>query len=334
MNIMRVVLVGGGGFIGSHLCELFLSQGHEVVVLDLFTRDSLRFLPADERSRITILRGDVTDVEMINYTVRSYRPHIIINLASMAGIETVEANPIMCMKTNMLGPLYLCEASVKYNVKKLIHVSSSEVYGETDENSNEDSVTKTGRAGDARWTYAASKCCADHLVMSYLKERGLNACVVRPFNIYGPRQTGHGAISHFIFWALHGENLKIYGDGEQVRAWCNVKDIITAFDAIIQQDYVGLLNIGNPNYPMTIIALAKAIIEETHSKSETFHATPRPVDIKYRVPNITRVKEKLGWQPTVSFIDGLRETIKWYSTTDLSGIVWRKSLVEGEERFA
>lgn len=331
---MRVVLTGGGGFIGSHLCELFLSQGHEVVVLDHFTRDSLRFLPLDKRSRITIMRGDVTDEDLINYIVRSYRPHVIINLASMAGIEKVEANPIMCMKTNMLGPLYLCEASVKYDVKKLVHVSSSEVYGETDENSNEDTVTKTGRAGDARWTYAASKCCADHLVMAYVKERGLNVCVVRPFNIYGSRQTGHGAISHFIFWALHGENLKIYGDGEQVRAWCNVKDLVSGFDAIIQRDYVGLLNIGNPNNPVTINNLANLIIEETHSASQVFHVPPRPVDIKYRVPNIARAKEKLCWEPTVSFIDGLRDTIKWYSTTDLSGIVWRKSLVEGEERFA
>jgi len=323
---MRLFLTGGGGFIGSHICEALLSEENQLIILDHFHRNALKYLEKPEGDKLVIFKGDVTDYELLKHIVRSYRPEAIINLAAMAGIETVERKPLSCIETNFFGPYYLSKLAIENDVDRLIHFSSSEVYGEVSDGSAEDSVTPIGPAKDARWSYASSKATGDHLISSFEKQYGLNGVVIRPFNIFGERQTGHGAISHFIVWALQGKNIRIYGDGSQVRAWCYVKNLVDATIKLIDAPETGIFNIGDPRSPETIMVLAEQIIELTGSTSETVCVPKRSVDVDYRVPNVDKAKNELGWVPTYDFEEGLKRTIDWYRSIDLGRETWRAAI--------
>lgn len=318
---MRVLIVGGAGFIGSHLQDALLKEGiKDIIVFDTLDRNSLKYT----NLKPVLYQGDVRNRWFLEKIIKKHRPEVIFNLASMTGIEKVEANPIDCMDINFNGAKNVCEAALKYGVDKIIHLSSSEVYGEC-YNESEQDVTKIGAVGDTRWSYSASKVAADHLVFAYMTRRGLNTCIVRPANIFGPRQTGHGAISHFIVWSLDGFPIKIYGDGTQIRSWCIIYDFVSALINILKRDVEGLINIGNPNSFLTINELAERIIKICDSSSKIRYVPKRPVDIMYRVPNVNKALKILDWRPVWSFEDSLKHTVEWYRSIDYHKEEWRSS---------
>jgi len=318
---MSVLIVGGAGFIGSHLQEALLKEGFgDIIVFDTLDRNSLKYTDL----KPLLYSGDVRNRELLEQMIVKHRPEVVFNLASMTGIERVDADPINCMDINFNGTKNVCELALRYGVRKVIHFSSSEVYGECHSVSEEDE-TRLGAAGDPRWTYSASKIAADHLVSAYASRGGLNACIVRPFNIFGPRQTGHGAISHFIAWSLDGLPIKVYGDGAQVRSWCIVYDLARAVIQVLRRDLRGVINIGDPYTPLTINDLAEMVVSFCGSESEIRHVPKRPVDIMYRVPNIERAQKLLDWRPVWNFEDSLKHTVEWYRSIDYHKEEWRSS---------
>ena len=221
----RILLTGGAGFIGSHLAER-LAPDNEIVVLDTFRRNALGPAGLDQHPHVKTITG------------RRARPgarckaamagcDAVIHLASIAGVDTVLGNPVLTMRVSLLGTMNVLEAALAAGgVKRFIDFSTSEVFGRYAYNVTEWDATTLGAVGEARWTYAVAKLATEHLAMNYWKQYQLPTVSIRPFNIYGPRQVGEGAVHHFIVRALRGEPLTVHNDGAQIRAWCYVDDIV------------------------------------------------------------------------------------------------------------
>lgn len=277
-NYSRWLITGGEGFIGTHIQKRL----------------------KDFRTFDKVDGWDVRDEEQLSNYIERYNPDIILSLASTAGINRVEKDPIGCIQTNILGVQNILKHK---GTAKLVHFSTSEVYGEQADRNLETDTTNVGAAGSPRWTYQASKVCADHLIVN----SDPNALIIRPFNVFGPEQVGHGAIADFRKWAKEGTDLKIYGDGTQVRAWCIVDDFVDAVFALIKNDCHGIYNVGNPTSPITIKKLAANVIKYSKSSSKTYHVPRRDVDVYYRVPNIRKLLKDTGWKPKRDFDEELRK---------------------------
>jgi UDP-glucuronate decarboxylase len=239
----------------------------------------------------------------------------VIHLASIAGVDTVLKHPVQTMRVSLLGTSNLLEAALADGgVKRFIDFSTSEVFGRYAYNVSEFGATTLGAVGEARWTYAVAKLATEHLAFSYHKEHGLPAVSVRPFNIYGPRQVGEGAVHQFIVRALRGEPLSIHNDGSQIRAWCYVDDIVDGILLALEKpEAIGnAFNIGNPRSTLTIYNLAREVVRLSSSASRIeFVKWPHP-DIELRIPNIDKARELLGFNPRVDLEEGLLRTIYWY----------------------
>jgi UDP-glucose 4-epimerase len=309
----RILITGGAGFIGSHLAERLLASNNDVVVLDTFRRDALTATGLAEHPRMTVVRGDVLDEASVRAAMRGC--DAVVHMASIAGVDTVMKNPVLTMRIAMLGTMHVLEAAqAQGNVQRLIDFSTSEVFGRYAYQVTEFDSTVLGAVGEARWTYAVAKLATEHLAMNYYKEHGLPTCSIRPFNIYGPRQVGEGAIHHFIRRALAGETLTVHNDGAQIRAWCYVDDIVDAIELALDRDQaVGhAFNIGNPRSIVTIYHLAREIIRLAGSSSQIeFRPWPHP-DVEIRVPAVAKARELLGFEARVDLEDGLLRTIEWY----------------------
>ena len=191
---------------------------------------------------------------------------------------------------------------------------TSEVFGRYAYHVTEFDSTTLGAVGEARWTYAVAKLATEHLAMNYHKEFGLPTCSIRPFNVFGPRQVGEGAVHHFIRRAIAGEPLTVHNDGSQIRAWCYIDDIVDAILlALENESAVGhAFNVGNPRSTVTIFNLAREIVRLAASSSEIeFVKWPHP-DVEIRVPAVDKARELLGFQAKVNLEEGLLRTIKWY----------------------
>lgn len=308
----RILITGGAGFIGSHLAERLLAD-NEVVVLDTFRRDALTQTGLIEHPRITVVRGDVLEPQSVRDAMRGC--DAVVHMASIAGVDTVMRNPVLTMRIAMLGTMHVLEAAQGSGaVARLIDFSTSEVFGRYAYHVTEFDSTVLGAVGEARWTYAVAKLATEHLAMNYYKEHGLPTCSIRPFNIYGPRQVGEGAIHHFIRRALDGEPLTVHNDGSQIRAWCYIDDIIDAIQmALARPEAVGhAFNIGNPRSTVTIYNLAREIVRLSRSGSPiVFKDWPHP-DVEIRVPAVGKARELLGFEATVDLEEGLKRTIEWY----------------------
>jgi len=287
-NYSRILITGGKGFIGSRIFERLMFHNLSV--------EAVRVFDIDE---------DVRDLNNVSFCLHEFCPDLILSLASTAGIKRVEENPVQCIETNVLGVMNLirCRGNAK-----IVHFSTSEVYGDNADHNLETDVTHVGAAGSPRWVYQASKVCADHLIMNSDK----NALIVRPFNIFGIGQEGHGAIADFCMWARDGKDITIFGDGEQIRSWCPVDDFIDALFMLINNDANGIYNVGNPTAPQSILDTAMEIIENTDSVSKVVFLPKRDVDISYRVPNIDKLTKETGWKPTRDFHEELKHTIEWW----------------------
>ena len=308
----RILLTGGAGFIGSHLVER-LAPDNDIVVLDTFRRNALGPAGLDQHPRVKVIKGDVLEAAAVKDAMAGC--DAAIHLASIAGVDTVLGNPVLTMRVSLIGTMNVLEAALAAgSVKRVIDFSTSEVFGRYAYNVTEWDATTLGAVGEARWTYAVAKLATEHLAMNYWKQYQLPTVSIRPFNIYGPRQVGEGAIHHFIVRALHGQPLTVHNDGSQIRAWCYVDDIVDGIALALGCDAaVGhAFNIGNPRSTLTIHSLAKEIIRLASSSAHIAHVPWNQADVELRIPNIDKARELLHYAPKVDLEEGLLRTIYWY----------------------
>jgi nucleoside-diphosphate-sugar epimerase len=236
-------------------------------------------------------------------------------MAAIAGVDTVLKNPVTTMEVAMDGTANALRAAVKVGkIERFIDFSTSEVFGAYAFRVREADVTSLGAVGEARWTYAVSKLATEHLAHNYWKQFQLPTCSIRPFNIYGPNQIGEGAIHAFVTRAIKGEPITIHNNGDQIRSWCYIDDIVDGIllamdrEAAIGQSF----NIGNPRSTVTIYHLAQMVVQLAKSQSEIRFVPWGFPDVELRVPDVRKAEELLGFRATVDLDDGLRRTIDWY----------------------
>ncbi len=306
----RVLVTGGAGFLGSHLCDRLLAEGCEVICLDNFftgTRDNI--LHATDSPYFEIERHDVTFPIYLEMDE-------IYNLACPASPVHYQFDPVQTTKTSVHGAINMLGLA-KRTKAKIFQASTSEVYGDPEVHpQTEDYQGKVNTIGP-RACYDEGKRCAETLFFDYQRQHGLRIKVARIFNTYGPRMHPNDGrvVSNFIVAALRGEPIMLFGKGTQTRAFCYVDDMIEGFLLLMDSadDVAGPINLGNPQ-ERTVRELAEEVIRLTDSKS-AIEYRPLPVDDPTRrCPDITRARETLGWEPKVSLEDGLRETISYFRT--------------------
>lgn len=307
-----ILLTGGAGFIGSTLAGV-LVEHNRVRVLDTLDRNALARHPASGHPNIDFIRGDVTNPADVEAAVEGVDR--IVHLASVAGVGTVLNNPVRTMRVAYEGTLNILEAARKREtIRRVVTLSTSEVYGRFAYNVREDEATSIGPAGESRWTYAGSKIAAEHLAVAYMRQFGLPVVSLRPFNIYGPGQIGEGAIHNFIKLALAELPITVNNDGRQLRSWCYVDDMVQGILlALTRGEAIGeVLNIGNPPATVNVLRLAELVKRLAGSRSEIIFRRRDYPDVEIRVPNIDKARELVGFEPTVTLEEGIERTIAWY----------------------
>jgi nucleoside-diphosphate-sugar epimerase len=311
----HLLVTGGAGFIGSRLTER-LAGKNRIVILDTLHRNALAEIGLDRHPNVQLIRGDVRDPDAVRAAMRG-ATHVV-HLASIAGVDTVMRHPFETMEVAIKGTFNVLEAAAEApGLERFVDFSTSEVFGSYAFRVKEGDVTSLGAVGEARWTYAVSKLATEHLCNVMHRARGLRALTIRPFNIFGPGQVGEGAIHHFIVRALKGEPLVVHNDGDQIRAWCYIDDMVDGLLlALVREEAVGLtFNIGNPRTALTVHNLAHLVKRLTGSASAIEHAPWPYPDVELRIPDIGRARAVLGFEPSVDLEEGLARTIAWYRST-------------------
>ena len=305
---MRVLVTGGAGFIGSHLCERFLADGHAVVCLDNFLTGSESNI-AHLRSRPSFQHVQHDMAKPIEFEGPL---DLILHFASPASPVDYLKLPIQTLKVGSLGTLNaLGIAKAKH--ARFVLASTSEVYGDPQAHPQTEDYWGHVNPIGPRGVYDEAKRFAEALTMAYHREHRVETCIVRIFNTYGPRMRAQDgrAIPAFITQALRGEPLTVFGDGRQTRSFCYIDDLVEGIVRLTRADYHDPVNLGNPE-EYTILTLAQRIIALTNSKSQmVFRPLPQD-DPKQRCPDITCAKRILHWEPKVTLDDGLRRTIAWF----------------------
>ena len=307
-RLKRILVTGGAGFLGSHLCERLLNEGHEVICLDNFftgTKRNIAHLLNNER--FEFLRHDVVFPLYIEIDE-------IYNLACPASPVHYQHNPIGTFKTGILGAMNMLGLA-KRTGAKIMQASTSEVYGDPDVHPQPESYWGKVNPNGIRSCYDESKRSAETLFFDYERQHGINIKVARIFNTYGPKMHPNDGrvVSNFIIQALKNEPITVYGDGSQTRSFCYVDDLIEAFILLMNtpDNFSGPVNTGNPA-EFTILELAKKVIEMTDSSSVIDLLALPQDDPKQRQPDITLAKEKLNWNPQIKLEEGLIKTIEYF----------------------
>lgn len=303
-----IFITGGAGFIANTLIRHYI-ENNEIVVYDNFHRDTLTGSGIAGHPNLRIVKGDVLDAD--NLTAAMQGANIVVHAAGIAGIDTVIKNPVKTMQVNMLGTANALEAARINNVKdRFVDFSTSEVFGSMAFRSTEADQTVAGSAGEARWTYAVSKLAGEHLAHAYYRQYKLPCVTVRPFNVYGPGQTGEGAIQIFIKKALKNDTIHIDGDGNQIRAWCYVDDFVNCLVRCIEDPKaIGeSFNIGNARAVITILGLAQTVCRVLNSKSDIVFDPPLSADIAIRIPSVEKANQVLGFKAKVDLEEGILKT--------------------------
>ncbi|RZB31525.1 MAG: UDP-glucose 4-epimerase [Desulfobacteraceae bacterium Eth-SRB2] len=305
-----IFITGGAGFIANNLIRHYIEQ-NKIRVYDNFHRDTLTKSGLADHPNITVIKGDVLDEELLADSMAG--SNIVIHAAGIAGIDTVIKNPVRTMQVNMMGTAYALEAAYRNNIERFIDFSTSEVFGSMAFKSCETDQTVAGSAGEARWTYAVSKLAGEHLAHAYYRQYQLPTVTVRPFNVYGPGQTGEGAIQIFIKRALKNETIHIDGDGNQIRAWCYVDDFVDGIVRCIENpNAIGeSFNIGNSRAVITILGLAESVVRVLKSESKIVFDPPLSADIAIRIPSVDKANSSLGFKAKVDLALGISRTAEW-----------------------
>jgi nucleoside-diphosphate-sugar epimerase len=305
----KVFITGGGGFIGTHIAERLLPFA-DIVLFDNFRRDSLSLAPAlQSASNVEVVTGDILDAESIRAAIDG--ADVVLHLAAIAGVSSYYSEPLTTLHVNILGTINLLQEAVRAGVKMVVDFSTSEVFGPDALWVDEQSPHGIGPVSDLRWTYAVSKLAGEHLTLRTTRKHAIKGVVLRPFNIYGPRQTGEGAISNFSRAVLTGEPMTIYGEGSPIRAWCYISDMVDAVMAVLDHQPDGeVFNIGNPGEVETTLGLARRFQRLVPDAQVQFKEMSRS-EVRSRVPVIDKARRILGFAPQVDLDVGLRKTLDW-----------------------
>jgi len=304
---MRILITGGAGFLGSHLSERLLHEGHEVICLDnFFTGSKRNILHLIGHPSFELVRHDVIDPF-------KFEVDQIYNLACPASPPHYQYNAIKTVKTSVIGAIN-CLGLAKRTKARVFQASTSEVYGDPAVHPQPESYWGNVNPIGIRSCYDEGKRCAETLFMDYHRQNGVDIRIVRIFNTYGPRMHPNDGrvVSNFIVQALSGEDLTIYGDGTQTRSFCYVDDLIEGFVRLMNHPtLIGPVNIGNPG-EFTMLQLAEEVLKKIGGKSKITYQPLPGDDPKQRQPDITLASTELGWQPTVSLDQGLDSTIDYF----------------------
>jgi UDP-glucose 4-epimerase len=315
MKNKNIFITGGAGFIANTLISKLI-DGNKITAYDNFHRDTLTNSIYSNHPNLSIIKGDVLDPELLNKSMKG--ADIVVHAAGIAGIDTVIIDPIKTMKVNMIGTANALEAAHINNVKdRFIDFSTSEIFGSMAYKSSENTNTVAGSAGEARWVYAVSKLAGEHLAHAYFRQHKLPTVTVRPFNVYGPGQTGEGAMQIFIKRALKNEDIFINGDGSQIRAWCYVDDFV---DCILRclEDPKAIgesFNIGNARAVITTLGLAQTVCRVLNSKSKILFREQLSADIELRIPSVEKTDKVLGFKAKVDLDEGILKTAEYFKKT-------------------
>jgi UDP-glucuronate decarboxylase len=302
---MRVLVTGGAGFVGSHLCDLLLACGHEVIALDNYytgSRDNLQGLLG--HPRFELLLGDVEQAFEL-------KVNKIYNLACPASPVHYQRNPVKTVRTNILGAINVLDLAKKTGAR-VLQASTSEVYGDPQEHPQKESYWGHVNPVGVRACYDEGKRAAETLFYDYRRQHGVDVRVARIFNTYGPRMAldDGRVVSNFIVSALQNKPLTVYGDGKQTRSFCYVADLVGGLMALMESDYKQPVNLGNP-LEFSMLQLAQMIIKMTGSKSKIVFKDLPSDDPKQRQPDIG-IAKSLGWEPKVDVHIGLQTTIHYF----------------------
>jgi len=304
---MRILVTGGAGFLGSHLCERLLREGHEIVCMDNFftgTKDNIRNLLTE--TYFELIRHDIVDPFKVEVDQ-------IYNMACPASPIHYQFNPIKTVKTSVMGSINCLGLAKRINAR-ILQASTSEIYGDPLTHPQPESYWGNVNSIGLRSCYDEGKRCAETLFFDYHRQNNVDIRVVRIFNTYGPRMMADDGrvVSNFIVQALRGEEITVYGDGSQTRSFCYVDDLIEGIIGMMnQEDTIGPVNLGNP-VEFSILELAEKVIAMTKSESKiTFKPLPED-DPMQRKPVIELAKKYLGWEPQVDLETGLGRTIDYF----------------------
>lgn len=307
MKETRILVTGGAGFLGSHLCDRLVETGADVICIDNFftgSKKNIRHLA--EKKNFEIIRHDL--VEPIFLEVDQ-----IYNLASPASPVHYQYNPVKTVKTNVMGTVNMLGLAKRVKAR-ILQASTSEVYGNPQQHPQEETYWGHVNPIGPRSCYDEGKRVAETLMMDYHRQNQVDVKIARIFNTYGPRMavSDGRVVSNFIVQALEKAPLTIYGDGSQTRSFCYVSDMVEGLIRLMNSDgFTGPLNLGNPT-EFSIVDLAQLVIEITQSKSEIVHRSLPQDDPVQRCPDITLAKEKLKWEPVTPLREGLEQTTEYF----------------------
>jgi len=306
---LTVLVTGGGGFLGSHLCEKLLTKGYDVICADNFftgNKDNIRHLL--NNPNFELIRHDITwplyvEVDMI------------YNLACPASPIHYQHDPVQTTKTSVMGAINMLGLAKRLNIP-ILQASTSEIYGDPEVHPQPEEYWGNVNTIGPRSCYDEGKRCAETLFYDYRHQLGTNTKIIRIFNTYGPRMSPHDGrvVSNFIVQALNNKDITIYGEGNQTRSFCYVDDLINGMIKMMETpaNVFGPVNLGNP-IEFTIKELAEMVIKQTNSKSKLAYKKLPKDDPSRRRPNISKAKKLLSWEPTVDLANGLQKTIQYFS---------------------
>ena len=306
----QILITGGAGFIGSHLCARLLEEGNEVICLDnYFTGSKENVIPLLKNPHFELIRHDVS----IPFQAEVDE---IYNLACPASPIHYQHDPIQTAKTSVMGAINMLGLAMRLDAK-ILQASTSEVYGDPIVHPQPESYWGNVNPVGYRSCYDEGKRCAETLFMDYHRQNNVRVKIIRIFNTYGPRMLPNDGrvVSNFILQALHNEDITIYGDGKQTRSFQYIDDLVEGMIRMMntEDEFTGPVNLGNPN-EFPVLELAERIIRMTSSSSRIVFKQLPDDDPKQRQPDITLAKEKLSWQPTIELEDGLKRMIEYFKT--------------------
>jgi UDP-glucuronate decarboxylase len=312
-SIQRILVTGGAGFLGSHLCERLVDAGHDVICLDnFFTSQKSNVAHLLGRPNFELIRHDITMPIFLEVDM-------IYNLACPAAPGHYQYNPIKTVKTSVMGAINVLGMAKRCRAR-VLQASTSEVYGDPEAHPQPETYRGNVNPIGPRACYDEGKRAAETLFMDYHRMNGVDIRIVRIFNTYGPRMHPFDGrvVSNFIRQALAGQDITIFGDGQQTRSFCFCDDLIEGIIRMMNQadDFVGPVNLGNPD-EYSIRQLAETVIQLTGARSQlVFQPLPADDPVRRR-PDISLARQHLDWEPTVSLKDGLERTIEWFSAIDV-----------------